>query len=72
MKFTASQGDKMLTASRHPVAHEIIVVTTDAIPESEGNVVARFNETHGILSRTKHSGTKPSMSAIRTAIAQVR
>ena len=61
-----------LTATRHPVAPEVIVVSTDATDWAEGNVVARYNETHGILSRTHYAGTKPSMRDIRAAIATAR
>lgn len=60
-----------LTATRHPVAPEVIVVSTDATEWAEGNVVARYNATHDILTRTHYAGTKPAMRDIRAAIAAV-
>jgi hypothetical protein len=61
-----------LSASRHPVAHDLIVVTNDAHSHGEGNVVYRWNEKHRVGTRTRgHAGEKPSMRAIREAIARV-
>lgn len=60
-----------LTATRDFRASQVIVVTTDARPASEGNVVARYNADHDVLTRTHYDGPRPTIKALRAAIAQV-
>lgn len=63
----------MLTASRHPVAEQVIVITESDVAPSDGNVVARYNETHGILTRTHYTaGPKPALKDVRAAIAALQ
>ena len=60
----------MLTAKRHWAAPELVVVTNDE-PWDAGNVVYRWNEKHQVGTRTKgHAGERPTMRAIRAAIAE--
>jgi hypothetical protein len=68
MPTSSSHGAELLSAQRHPLVPELVIVSTDALEWSDGNVVARFNEKHGVLGRTKHAGPKPSLAAIRAAI----
>lgn len=61
----------MLTATRHHLAPDVIVVTTSERDEAHGNVVARFNERHDVLTRSHYDGPRPSLRDIRAAIAAV-
>ena len=60
-----------LTAKPHPAAAQVIQVWTDTPDANGGNVVARYNTTHGILTRTHYAGEKPSLKQIREAIAAI-
>jgi hypothetical protein len=56
-----------LTARHNPHAPQVVeVLNGDPL---KGGVVYRFNTGHRIGSRTKHEGPKPSIKAIRAAIA---
>ena len=60
----------MLKAKPHSLVPYLIYVTSDEIP-APNNVVAKHNTKVGQTWRTNHAGPRPTLAAIREAIAAV-
>ena len=56
-----------LTARHNPHAPEVIEVMDER--GTNGGIVYRLNTKHDIGTRTNHEGPRPSLKAIRVAIA---
>ncbi len=61
---------KMLVAKRHFATAALIVVTDTELDDTTGTVVARYNETHDVLTLTKNG--KGRKAEIQVAIAKLQ